>query len=109
MRYELRMEQNLIHTFENRLRTDANVNLLNYVFIDNAGILLCDAFLNRFPLAWYIREPELMKCIWCSHYQNYAHYEMESLVKILDLQHFVYIFPEQIEVIFCSDISHDIL
>lgn len=80
LRYELRMERNLIHKFENKLRTDVNVELLN-CFIDNAGILLCDAFLDHFPPACYIREPELMKRIWHGPYQDYVRYEMQSLVK----------------------------
>ena len=33
LRYELRMERNLIHKFENKLQTDVNVELLN-CFID---------------------------------------------------------------------------
>ena len=63
-----------------KLPTDVNVELLN-CFIDNAGILLCDAFLDHFPPACYIREPELMKRIWRGPYQDYVRYEMQSLVK----------------------------
>lgn len=80
LRYEMRMKRNLIRGFENRLRTNVNVELLNY-FINNADVLLCDVFLDYFSPATYMREPELMEYIWCGPYQDYVRYGMQHLVE----------------------------
>ena len=74
------MKRNLIRGFENRLRTNVNVELLNY-FINNADVLLCDVFLDHFSPATYMREPELMEYIWRGPYQDYVRYGMQHLVE----------------------------
>lgn len=80
LRYEMRMKRNLIRGFENRLRTNVNVELLNY-FINNADVLLCDVFLDHFSPTTYMREPELMEYIWRGPYQDYVRYGMQHLVE----------------------------
>ena len=80
LRYEMRMKRTLIRGFENRLRTNENVELLNY-FINNADVLLCDVFLDHFSPATYMREPELMEHIWRGPYQDYVRYGMQHLVE----------------------------